>query len=258
MARLLYVHWHEAEGAERAARLASFGYEVDLHASREGALPKELLRELPGAIVVDLRRLPSHGRAFAFVLRQSKRTRSVPLVFVEGDPEKTGRVKELLPDATFAPWGSLRRALRAALRRPVRDPVVPVSTSGYSGTPLPQKLGLRAGACLALIDAPQGFEARLGAVPDGARVRRGARGEADLALLFAGSRATLARRFAAAAGAVRAGGKLWVAWPKKASGVATDLAEDDVRARGLAAGWVDFKVCAIDATWSGLAFARRR
>ena len=76
-------------------------------------------------------------------------------------------------------------------------------------------------------------------------------------MLFVRSRADLGRRFAGAAKTVADGGRLWLAWPKKASGTPTDLAQDDVRAFGLTAGWVDYKIAALDPTWSGLCFARR-
>jgi hypothetical protein len=130
--------------------------------------------------------------------------------------------------------------------------------AGYSGTPLPKKLGIRAGAAVALIDAPEGFAATLGELPEGVTLRRAARGPAQVVVLFARSRAGLGRRFPAAARATADPGALWLAWPKKASGLQSDLGEIEVRAFGLAAGWVDYKICAVDATWSGLCFSRRR
>jgi hypothetical protein len=125
--------------------------------------------------------------------------------------------------------------------------------AGYSGTPLPRKLGIKEGSVVALVGAPAGFV--FDALPDGARVRRSARGEADLAVAFARTRAELTRRWDAA---TRCSASVWIAWPKKASGVPTELDENVVRDHGLARGWVDFKVAAIDETWSGLRFARRR
>ena len=130
--------------------------------------------------------------------------------------------------------------------------------AGYSGTPLPKKLNIRAGATVVLLGAPDGFEATLGALPAGVRLRRQTRGPAQVVLLFAASQAQLARRFHGASRIVADPGALWIAWPKKASGMATDLGEREVRACGLGAGWVDYKICAIDATWSGLCFSRRR
>ncbi len=130
--------------------------------------------------------------------------------------------------------------------------------AGYSGTPLPKKLGMKPGATVALVGAPADFEKTLGALPEGACLRAGLRGEADLIVAFVRSRAELRKQLPALARRCGAGAGLWLAWPKKSSGVATDLSEDAVRAAGLAAGLVDFKVCAIDATWSGHRFAPRR
>ena len=131
------------------------------------------------------------------------------------------------------------------------------SPLGYSGTPLPKKLGIRPGARVALVSPPAGFGAELVPLPEHVEFPRG-RAELDLALLFAASRAQLAKQFPVATKRIVEGGKLWIAWPKKTSGVATDLSEDLVRTFGLAQGWVDYKVCAINATWSGHAFARRK
>ncbi len=131
-------------------------------------------------------------------------------------------------------------------------------TSGYSGTPLPKKLGIKAGSAVALLGAPADFESTLGGVPEGVRFKKQARGKADVILLFARSRTELRRRFPSAANAVAETGRLWMCWPKKASGVATDLTQDAVRGQGLDNGFVDYKIAAIDATWSGLCFARRK
>ena len=122
--------------------------------------------------------------------------------------------------------------------------------AGYSGTPLPQKLGIRAGSRVALVRAPDGF-AGLDALPDGVRLRTQARGAQDVVVFFATRLAELERR------AVEPAGGLWIAWPKKTAGVATDLTENVVRDVGLAHGLVDNKVCAVDDTWSGLRFVYR-
>ncbi len=132
-----------------------------------------------------------------------------------------------------------------------------VNPLGYSRTPLPKKLGIRAGSRVALISAPAGFVAELVPLPEGVVFPKG-QSALDLALLFAASRLDVARQFPALTKRLVEGGKLWIAWPKKSSGVATDLSEDFVRTFGLAQGWVDYKVCAINATWSGHAFARRK
>ena len=129
--------------------------------------------------------------------------------------------------------------------------------AGYSGTPLTKKLCIKGGARVALAGAPPGFASVLGALPDGAEFVPPSRKGLDVVLLFVRSRDELVRRFETYAGRIRPDGSLWVAWPKKASGVGTDLAEPYVRRHGLDAGLVDVKVCALDETWSGLRFVYR-
>jgi hypothetical protein len=130
--------------------------------------------------------------------------------------------------------------------------------AGYSGTPLPKKLGVKDGARIGLVGAPDGFERALGPLPEGAEVRARARGPLDLIVFFTTSRRELEQRFAKLATALDPAGALWIAWPKRSSGVETDLTEDSLREVGLPAGLVDNKVCAIDETWSGLRFVIRR
>jgi len=127
--------------------------------------------------------------------------------------------------------------------------------AGYSGTPLPKKLGIKPGHRIRLIGAPEGFGRTLGALPEplhlvAAEDEGGA--PLDLVLFFTDSADALRARFDALSASLAAAGMLWVAWPKKASKVATDLTEDVVRRIALERGMVDVKVCAIDATWSGL------
>jgi hypothetical protein len=129
--------------------------------------------------------------------------------------------------------------------------------AGYSGTPLAAKLGIQPGVRLALIQPPEGFAATLGALPPGVTLARAAGWRCDVVLLFVTSRSQLAAELPAALGGLAAVGGLWLAWPKRASGVPTDLTEDGVRAAGLAAGVVDNKVCAMDETWSALRFVVR-
>jgi hypothetical protein len=133
-------------------------------------------------------------------------------------------------------------------------------TSGYSGTPLAKKLGIKAESTLVLIRAPDAFEAVLTDVPAGVTTVRatapGRHPAADLTVWFVSRRAELESAIGRAVESMGAG--LWIAWPKKASGVVSDLTEDVVRNAGLAHGVVDYKVCAINQVWSGLKFARRR
>jgi CheY-like chemotaxis protein len=260
VARVLLVHWKPEEAEPQVSSLRKAGHNVRVLDPDGMPELRTLAADPPDAFVIDLGRLPSQGRSVATALRQQKATRAVPLVFVEGDPEKTARVKALLPDASYTTWRGLAGALRkAATARPKAKPVVPGTMAGYSGTPLPKKLGIRPGSVVALLGSPGGFEQEtLGRLPEGAVVRGDTRSAFNVGLLFARSRTDLARRFPAAAKAMGEAGALWIVWPKKPSGLQADLDGNAVRAFGLARGLVDYKIAAIDATWSGLCFARRK
>ena len=129
--------------------------------------------------------------------------------------------------------------------------------SGYSGTPLPRKLGIAEGGTFALVAAPDDAAAILGGLPAGAR-RVDEPAEADVVLVFAVARGELARHVDELGRAIFPDRMLWVAWPKRASKVPTDITEDVVREVALPLGLVDTKVAAIDATWSGLRLVWRR
>jgi hypothetical protein len=130
--------------------------------------------------------------------------------------------------------------------------------AGYSGTPLPQKLGIGERSRVALVRAPEGFaDALQPLLPDGVRIRSRLSGVLDVVLFFVTRQSELERRFGAMAHALDPAGGLWIAWPKRTAGVATDLTENVVREVGLGNGLVDNKVCAVDEVWSGLRFVYR-
>jgi hypothetical protein len=257
MNRVRLIHWKAEESAERAERIRPAGYEVDYE-----PLAPDILRKMredpPDAVVIDLGRLPSQGRDIALAIRKYKATRHVPLVFVEGDPKKVAKVQELLPDAVYTTWDEIGVALEQAITHPPVEPVVPESTmAAYAGRPLPKKLGIKEGSVVSLIGAPEGFEATLGELPLGVTLDWQGNEPSDLTIWFTRSRAGLEQGMEAMVPrAARA--PLWIAWPKKASGVVSDLTQQIVRETGLDAGLVDYKVCSIDATWSGLLFTKRK
>ena len=131
-----------------------------------------------------------------------------------------------------------------------------MATAGYSGTPLVKKLGIKPGMRVALAGAPRGFRSELPGLPQGVRLSPRMDDHPDLIVWFVQSRRAMEGMMPSVAG--RMGDGLWVAWPKKASGVKTDISEDIIRNAGLACGLVDYKVCAINDIWSGLKFARRK
>lgn len=132
------------------------------------------------------------------------------------------------------------------------------AVAGYSGTPLPKKLGIKEGSRLAVLGAPAGFDATLGDLPPRVERLSQARGSLDVVVFFTTERARLERRLDALTRAIHPAGGLWVAWPKRASGLPTDLDENAIRDVALPRGLVDNKVCAIDGTWSGLRLVIRK
>jgi CheY-like chemotaxis protein len=256
------VHWKAEELAEREARIRDAGFSVQSESKSGMDAVRAVRSSHPVAVVIDLARLPSHGRETAVTLRQQKATSGVPIVFVGGDPEKVDRIRMQLPDAEYVRWSQVKSALRRAMRKrsgaaPAPLPRRSPSSTGYSGTPLPRKLGIKPESTLALVNAPADFTGTLGALPPGVAVKKGAGTGADLVVAFVRSRADLRATIARLSSRTDKC-PVWIAWPKKTSSLATDVSETDVRASGLASGMVDYKICAIDADWSGLLFSRKR
>jgi hypothetical protein len=129
--------------------------------------------------------------------------------------------------------------------------------AGYSGTPLPKKLGVKPNQRIALVNAPTDFAKVLGRLPENAAIVKRLDGPLDLILLFVDREQTLAKQFPILANKLQSNGMIWVAWPKKSSGVATDLVFEKVQRIGLDSGLVDVKICAVDDVWSGLKFVIR-
>jgi hypothetical protein len=131
-------------------------------------------------------------------------------------------------------------------------------SAGYSGTPLAKKLGLKDGDRVLLVDGPEGVERLLEPLPPGVSLMRTGRAPFDAILFFVTRRTSVERRHEALAARLTSAGMLWFAWPKRASGLPTDMTENVLREVVLPSGMVDTKVCAIDDTWSGLRFVRRK
>lgn len=251
------ICWKEDRAAELAAELETAGFTVDA-GTVDGSTFRSLGKSPPDAVVIDLDRLPAQGRDVGIMLRTRATTRHVPFLFVDGAEDKIARTRETLPDAIYATQAEMAAAVARGIADPPAEPVVPSSNlAGYSGTPLPKKLGVKPGSTIALVDAPDGFIATLGELPEGVTVQPATGTGALVTLWFVQSLDALEEgieRMAEDAG----DGRLWVCWPKKASGIATDVTQNHIRSTGLATGLVDFKIAAIDATWSGLCFTRRK
>jgi hypothetical protein len=254
--RLRLLHPKPAEAAPRAESLRRAGFHVAADAVGPDFL-KRLTAQPPDAVVIDLSRVPSMGRDAALAIRERRSTRSLPLAFLGGDPEKVAAVRALLPDAGYGSWDNARSVIRSAIANAPAEPTVPgTRMAAYAGVALPVKLGIEPGTTLALVGAPRGFLDVLGRLPRGVRVSQRAGRKSDVILWFVKRRVDLERRVVRMRERVGKGG-LWIIWPKRSSGVESDLTQAVVRAVGMGNGLVDYKIGSIDATWSGLRFARR-
>jgi len=246
------VHWNANEAKAKASVLEAVGYAVTYELPAGPTLMTALRQNPPDAFVIDLTRMPAQGRDLGVALRKSKATRTVPLVFVEGDLEKVARVREILPDAVYTSWKRIRGPLKKAMADSPSEMVVPKSVfAAYEGAPLVKKLGIKAGTLVVLVGAPKHFERTLGALPEGAKLRRRNRGERDLTLWFTRTKKDVEGRIGPMINSMGRG-DLWAIWPKKDADVPSDLTQGVVRKIGLGKGIVDYKVCKIDETWAGL------
>jgi CheY-like chemotaxis protein len=250
------VHWDEDQGLERRRQLEAGGFEARFDAGDGPFTIRQIKSEMPDAVVIDLSRIPSHGREVASSIRAAKYSRHIPIVFVDGEPEKVAKTKQLIPDATYTTWRGVKNALNRAIARPVANPQIPDHNLAW-GKSTAEKLGVKPGFTVALLASPKGFSGTLKPLPAKVTFTARADSECDLFMCFARSTRELhAHLLSLQSMATRQ--TLWLVWPKKASGVKSDLDGNVVRNTGLSAGWVDFKVCSVDDTWSGLAFKRKK
>lgn len=256
MHRVRLIHWNAEEAKVCIAVLQDAGFDVEYEEFSREVL-KSIKESPPNALIIDLDRMPSQGLDVGLTVRMQKSTRGIPLVFVGGKPEKTARVRTHLPDATYASWDHIQEAIERAVARPVESPRVPESVfDAYAGTPLPKKLGIKSDSIVALFNAPPMFEDTLGSLPESVRLCRDMGEKPDVTLWFVTSRQELTDGIDDMVPLSRGGG-LWILWPKKASGVLSDVSQVVVREIGLRAGMVDYKISSIDKTWSGLRFTLR-
>jgi len=245
------MHRDLPEAAARASRLRDLGFDGAPYPALGAKAFRGIRQDPPQVILLDLTRLPSYGKAMGVLLRQNKALGAIPLVFVEGDPEKTAQVREILPDAIFTTWTNVAAAIEKAVRLQSRQPAQP----RLPATPLVAKLGIDETSRVAILHAPEGF--RLPGVSP-----RKQPDEADVVMLFFRTSAALSRELPALAGLIqgtqRKGRRVWVLWPKKASAAAGDLSLPLIRSMASAYNLVDYKICAVDDTWSATTLGQRR
>jgi hypothetical protein len=257
MKRIFLIHWNAIEAAERIAYLHKAGFDVDFEPISPAVI-KKLRAKRPDAFVIDLSRLPSQGRDIALNFRHAKATRPIPIIFIEGVPEKVAGIKKFLPDAVYADWRNIKTAINRAISNPPEDPA-PVKSvfDAYTDTPLRKKLGIKDGIKILLINSPSGFTQKLGELPGKAKIIKKSSVPAELVIWFLKSRRDL-EKIADISQNVADDGGLWIAWPKKGCAIKSDLNQEAVRHAGLSNKLVDYKICSIDETWSALKFAWRK
>jgi hypothetical protein len=256
--RIRIVHWKAPEAGPLVEACRACGFEVEYDDVRFGELAKLIRAKPPDALVIDLSCVPSHGRDTAIAFRQTKYARHIPLVFVDGEPAKVEAIRRLLPDACFTTRKQLCSRIKSACAKRVADPVIPPGPmASYGSRTVAQKLGIREGSTVAVIDAPRDYAAALGALPsDVELVEDPAPGDKvnDVTLWFVRDprvyQAGLRRMQKIADRS-----KLWVVWRK---GSTNGLTQFVVRGVAIEAGLVDYKICAVNEQWSAMAFARRK
>ena len=255
------ICWNDELAQQHAKEIAKLGYKVEASSLRGSSAFVTHFRSLnPAAVAIDLDRLPSHGREVAIVLRSSKTTRHIPVVFAGGVEEKVARLRTELPDAVFTSWEKVGKALKQAITNAPIEPVQPTPhMERWHDTALTRKLGIAAKMKIALIGgAEDGMEEIIGELPEGASLSQRLGPGTQLVLYVVHSLRELDAAVDHAQSHLPEGASFWIVHPKTTAKLRTDFDQNDVRALGLARGFVDYKVCAVDAQWSGLKFARRK
>jgi hypothetical protein len=257
MLKVRLISWNETARDTHASVLKAAKIPTDASPFQHGKLITKLRDSL--AVLIDLDRQPSHGHAIAVLMRSSKSACYVPIVFAGGVKEKVDKIRREFPDASYTAWSGVVPALKKALSHPPAVTVRPMShMERYLGSTLTKKLGFKPNTKTALLNAPEGFEEQLGELPDGAELATKVTAQTKMTLWFVRSHQELAGEIDYLSARLPQGSSLWIVYPKQTSRFKVDFTQFDVRASGLAAGWVDYKICAVDSDWTGLKFARKK
>lgn len=258
MAQIRLVSWNPDAAREHARVLKSAGFTVDASVLRTSGLIGQFRDQPPAVILIDLDRLPSHGRAVAIVVRSGKSTQHIPIVFAGGAEEKVKTAREQAPWGIFTDWPGVTNALKKALKKRTAPGSGKSYMQHYAGSSLVKKLGFKPNMRTALLGAPEGFEEQLGELPESVEFETKVSPQTRLAIWFVRSLRELADETPYLSARLPTGASLWIVYPKQTSRFKVDFTQYDVRAIGLAAGLVDYKICAVDSDWTGLKFARKR
>jgi CheY-like chemotaxis protein len=249
------IHWNAQEASALLSILRKHGLTVEYDERFSTRLLQHCRSSPPSAFVIDLSRSPSHGREVAAVLRQSPKTRHVPIVFCDGQPDKTDRIRKIFPDATFCARDQVLAAVKSA--KPVENPIRPIAMmERFGNRTAAQKLGITKGSTIALIDPPRDALTALGEIPADVRFCDEEE-DRDVTLCFvhdidsAREKLSGVRRLASKS-------RLWILWRKKGAAGASGVSGNLIREIGIDLGLVDYKICAVNDVWSAMVFAKRK
>jgi len=255
MRRVRVFHWKSKEAEVLVAKLRAAGFEAVHRAETQSPSVRELKESGAVAVVIDLSRLPSHGKYVGAWVRGAKSTRHIPPVFVGGEAEKVAAIRKQIPDAVYSSIAGVGAALKKAIAQPPRDPVVPRQMMETApGRTAAQKMGIREGSTVGLIDPPADYLKVLGVLPQGVVLEEDSRRVCPLTVWFVHDpgeyeAALPSRRLLAARS------RLWIVWQK---GRRDGLNGNFVREAALAMGLVDYKICSLDGVWTGMVFAVKK
>jgi|SRR5579872_5538987 len=257
MPRIRLFHWQADEAKPLIAALRAGGYTVDYPGDKANGSWRSMRENPPRAAVIDLTRLPSHGRHVGAEIRAIKSLRYIPIVFVDGDPEKVERIRKDLPDAVYTSRARLISALRRV--KPLADPVTPPRMMNRTDRTTADKLGIKAGARVALIDPPADYVRVLGKLPEAALLEEEPEETLPLTLWFVRD----PDGYLAGLGQMRKRAltsRIWIIYPKNVpkGRNASGLTQSLIREAALSVGLVDYKVCSVNEVWTGLLFTRKK
>lgn len=255
------VCWSDEIAKQRATQIKAHGYQVDASSLRGSSAYVSRFRSLnPDAIVIDLDRLPSHGREVALALRASKSTRHFPIVFTGGVDDKVQKLRAELPDAVFTTWEKVGLALKRAIANPISNPVRSVPhMERWNKSSLTQKLGMGTAIKVALIgDHTRELEEILGELPEGVTLSERIAADTKLILYPVHTLRELDVSLDHASRHLPETASFWIIHPKGGPGIERDFNQNDVRELALARGFVDYKVCSVDSRLSGLKFTHKK
>ncbi len=252
--RIRLIHWDPEEAEKKGRLLSDQGYSVDGETPRDFRFMQPLRQDPPRAVIIDISRAPARGRDVALMIRQSPRTRHIPILFVGGSEPKKSEIREQVPDAIYLSWEGVDQLLqRLSQGRSIVTPESHTLFEVYKGRSLVQKLALKEAERVSVIDPPLGFRRKLGSLPPRLVWIDGLEETVDLVLLFVLELEEL-RSWLDTILNLDSTPRLWICWPKKKSPIRSDLSASVIREEARSRGMSEYKVCSIDGVWTGKLF----